>query len=411
VCSIQTLGVRQVFPEADVVIVDECHLQFEAIREWMRACPKVAFIGLSATPWARGMGDWYDDLVKPSSMRALIESKRLSKLCAFAPDRLDLRDVKVVDDDYHQGELSAKMRGKKIVADVVRTWCDLGGNRPTLVFAVDRAHAQVLADRFSSVGVPTAYIDGETEMADRKTIIDGFNRGEVRVITSIGTMNAGIDLDVRCVTFARPTKSEILYVQSVGRGMRWKPDKDHLLLLDHSNCSVEMGLPMDIRFERLLPGRAKNAVERALGERTVRKPLECPKCKRLAEGGAKQCEGCGHVFKATTNVKELEGRLRAMSLATAEQADKKRLNKEWTVEERAAFHGELKTVCLAKGHKPGWAAFRYKERFGCWPDYGPIRRAPERPVTPETAGWLWRQDIARRKAYAKQLAAQKAAEQ
>lgn len=394
ICSVQTLTSRKQWPEADVVVVDECHVQHKVIYQWMAGRPGAVFVGLSATPWARGMADWWDDLVKPTTMKDLIEAKRLSRLCAFGPEkRLDLDDVKIVAGEYHEGQLSQKMRKKEIIADVVQTWCDVADNRPTLVFAVDRNHAAVLTDRFNSVGVATAYVDGEVGRDDRHVIVNAFNRGEFRVIVSIGTMNAGIDLDVRCVSYARPCKSEILFVQSVGRGMRWRADKDHLLLLDHTNCSTDMGLPMDIRFERLLPGRARNNVEIALGERTVKKPLICPQCRRLAEHGAKVCEGCGHAFKASTDVRELPGHLRAMSLEAAARADKRKVNRVWSVDEKARFFGELKTVRLAKGYKDGWAACKYKDRFGVWPNDPRVRYEPPRPVTLDTSSWLRSQQI------------------
>src|SRR5277367_970639 len=72
ICSVQTLA-RRGFPTVDMVIVDEVHLQFEVIARWMKAHPEMIFIGLSATPWARGMGKHWDDLIIPTSIAELIE--------------------------------------------------------------------------------------------------------------------------------------------------------------------------------------------------------------------------------------------------------------------------------------------------------------------------------------------------
>lgn len=46
-----------------------------------------------------------------------------------------------------------------LIADTVATWLRLGEDRPTLCFAVDRAHARKLADQFDVAGVPAAYVD------------------------------------------------------------------------------------------------------------------------------------------------------------------------------------------------------------------------------------------------------------
>src|ERR1700678_2446177 len=60
VCSIQTLQRRVAYPEAKVVVIDECHVLFQHHKKWM-ADPEwanVPFIGLSATPWTRGLGKY-----------------------------------------------------------------------------------------------------------------------------------------------------------------------------------------------------------------------------------------------------------------------------------------------------------------------------------------------------------------
>ena len=64
VACIQTLK-RRKLPEADIVLVDEAHRWFDFYGKWM-AMPewqKVPFVGLSATPWTKGLGKHYDDLI------------------------------------------------------------------------------------------------------------------------------------------------------------------------------------------------------------------------------------------------------------------------------------------------------------------------------------------------------------
>ena len=62
VCSVQTLA-RRKRPEVDLVIVDEAHQLHREIFRWMNDCPRIPFVGLSATPWTRGLGKFYDDLI------------------------------------------------------------------------------------------------------------------------------------------------------------------------------------------------------------------------------------------------------------------------------------------------------------------------------------------------------------
>ena len=65
VCSIQTLQSRKVFPEAQVVVIDEAHVIHKHHRAWLEhpEWQKVPFIGLSATPWAKGLGKLFDSLL------------------------------------------------------------------------------------------------------------------------------------------------------------------------------------------------------------------------------------------------------------------------------------------------------------------------------------------------------------
>ncbi|WP_422824136.1 DEAD/DEAH box helicase, partial [Xenorhabdus entomophaga] len=69
---------------------------------------------------------------------------------------------------------------------------------------------------------------------DRQIIIHRFEQGATKVIVNVGTLIAGFDSDVRCIIYARPTKSEIRWTQCLGRGLRTAPGKEACLIFDHS---------------------------------------------------------------------------------------------------------------------------------------------------------------------------------
>ena len=215
VCSVQTLARRQK-PEASIVIVDEAHLAFKSVHDWMAdpAWAKVPFIGLSATPWTRGLGKHYDDLIVAATTADLIRDGYLSPFTVFAPSEPDLSGVRTVAGDYHEGELAEAMDQVVLIGDVIDTWIKRGENRPTLVYGVNRAHAEHLQQRFLEAGVTAEYIDCFTERADRERIFDRFRASQTRIICNVATLTVGIDLDVRCIIDARPTKSEIRFVQT-----------------------------------------------------------------------------------------------------------------------------------------------------------------------------------------------------
>ena len=169
ICSIQTIS-RRGFPMVDFVVCDEVHIIFDAMNKWMDSEPNKIFIGLSASPWSIGLGDRFDDLIIPTSIDELTRDGFLSPLRAFAPTKPDLTGIKMIAGDFHEGQLAERMSGKSIVADVVTTWLDKGEGRPTLLFAVDRAHADVLQRQFAASGVPAAYVDANTEREERTRI-------------------------------------------------------------------------------------------------------------------------------------------------------------------------------------------------------------------------------------------------
>ncbi len=79
VASIQTLQ-RRAIPPFDIVVVDEAHRWFEMLGVWMAdpAWQRVPFVGLSATPWTKGLGKFYDDLIQVTTTAELIEAGYLS---------------------------------------------------------------------------------------------------------------------------------------------------------------------------------------------------------------------------------------------------------------------------------------------------------------------------------------------
>ena len=279
VASVQTLQRRRI-PEADMIIIDECHRWFDFYPKWMMdpAWQNRPFIGLSATPWTRGLGRYFDDLIIAATTQDLITGGYLSPFRVFAPSHPDLTGVRTVGGDYHEGDLCGVMNNAPLVADIVDTWQRRAQNRSTFCFAVDRAHAKHLQAKFAEAGVSTGYIDAYTSVTDRNEVKRQFHSGVVRVVCNVGCLTTGIDWDVRCIIFARPTKSEMLFVQIIGRGLRLAEGKEDCLILDHSDTHLRLGFVTDIHHESLDDGRAR-AKAKALDR--IRPPKECPRCTFL----------------------------------------------------------------------------------------------------------------------------------
>jgi hypothetical protein len=263
IASVQTLARRDI-PQAGLVVIDECHLQFQAIKDWL-ADPDwqhVPFVGLSATPWAKGMGKHWHALLQPVSISDLIKQGYLSKFRVLAPPGPDLQGVRTTAGDYNEADLSKACDRIEIVGHVIETWFKRAENRPTLVYGVDRKHAQHLQERFIEAGISAEYVDCDTPMFEREEVFERFQSSESKVICNVATLDTGIDLDVRCIVDARPTKSRIRFVQTIGRGLRPAECKDHCLILDHAGNHHRLGLVTDIGSEILDEGLYVRSAER-----------------------------------------------------------------------------------------------------------------------------------------------------
>jgi hypothetical protein len=174
-------------------------------------------------------GRW-DHLIIGSTLQELIELGHLSDFRVYAPAHPDLAGIKTVAGDYDLKGLGQAMDKAPLVADIVTTWLERGENRSTICFAVNRVHAKHIQTQFVEAGVKAEYMDAYTDLEDRADIVRRFGNGDVQVICNVGVLTTGFDADVRCIILARPTKSEILYVQMIGRGLRTADGKADCLL-------------------------------------------------------------------------------------------------------------------------------------------------------------------------------------
>jgi len=389
VCSIQTIA-RRKRPDVDLVIVDEAHQLHREIFRWMKDSPNIRFIGLSATPWTRGLGKYYDDLIRASTTADLIRDGYLSPFVAFAPSEPDLARVRTVAGDFHEGELAEAMDKAVVTGDIIETWLKRGGGRLTFCFCVNRRHAQHVAERFLEAGVAAEYMDGTTSREDREAIFSRFRSGATRIICNVGVLTTGVDLDVRCIIDAKPTKSRSLFVQTIGRGLRMADGKDHLLILDHAGNHLRLGLVTDIGQDHLDDGQDRQNSSPRDRERTEPLPKLCEGCKAVVPRAAKECPSCGTSVHARTEVESVEGDL-------VELGSRRPGTSAPSIADKISFFGGLLWIARDRGHKPGWARYTYKERFGSWPSHPHVVTAVPRPPDLKTENWV----ASRRIAFAK----------
>lgn len=230
--SVQTLARRlnKFDPyEFDMIITDECHHSsadtYRKIYDHFR--PRL-HIGFTATPNRSDkvrLDDVFSKIIFQRDLRWGIEQGYLSNIyCLRVNIGYDLSAVHTRAGDYAPGELDEAMDG---TADAIAQAYREHANGATLIFAVSVRHANEIAEKIPDAVVVT----GQTK--DRAAIIQAFTEGRIPCIVNCMVFTEGTDIPrVETVIIARPTQSESLYAQMVGRGLRLYPGKEKLTLID-----------------------------------------------------------------------------------------------------------------------------------------------------------------------------------
>lgn len=215
--------------EFDTIICDECHhAAAKTYRTIFSYFKPQKLLGFTATP-GRGdkvrLDDLFEDIIFQRDLRWGIQHGYLSDIyCKRINIGYDLRGVHTVHGDYAPGELEKAMDG---TADAIAQAYREHAVGATLIFAASVHQAEEI-----SVRIPgSVVVTGNTK--DRASIIKRFTDGEIPCIVNVMVFTEGTDIPrVETVIIARPTQSESLYTQMVGRGLRLYPGKERMVLID-----------------------------------------------------------------------------------------------------------------------------------------------------------------------------------
>lgn len=374
IASADTL-IRREFPDnIDLLIIDEAHLRRKQILiEINRLVTEtnVKVIGLSGTPFSPFLGNYYSRLIKPTTIGELIQRGDLSGYEFYAPSKPDLKGVKTTvsaefGSDYNETQLAEIMCGADLVGDIVDNWLQNGRDLPTVAFCVNVAHANYVTIQFNKVGINAEVMVADTPHEERQLIIHRFEMGATKIIVSVGVLVAGFDSDVRCVIYARPTKSEIRWLQSLGRGLRTAQGKESCLIFDHSGTVHRLGFPDSIEYNEL-PSKSdgmKDSASREAEERTEKLPKECTECNFMKPAGVYVCPKCG--FKP----------LAGQDVDTDTQRGLKKLGKGkrvFTQSDKQAWWSQIKFYqrqrsSMGKPVSDGWCSHTFHDKFSEWPN-------------------------------------------
>ena len=233
--------------EFDTIVVDEAHhAAAKSYRTILNHFKARQVVGFTATP-NRGdkvrLNDVFDEIVFERNLRWGIENKYLSDIdCRRVDIGYDLTNVHTRQGDFAQDELAKEMEGtENAIAEVYKNYA----KGATLIFASSVKHAEAIAKKIKGAVVVTAQTNNRAE------IVKDFTERKIPLVET--------------VIIARPTQSDALYAQMVGRGLRLCEGKEKLRLIDcvgvtgkRDLCTAPSLLGLDIS---VLDKNKRNKVE------------------------------------------------------------------------------------------------------------------------------------------------------
>jgi superfamily II DNA or RNA helicase len=219
-----------------IVVVDEAHHAgakgYQQVLAMINAAPQVVVIGLSATPWPTGTAavgrvreTFPVDIVtvRPADLHT---SGILATPVMHAVDTGATIELTAAERRLARGDLPPAVLRRLATEQrdgvIVRTWIEQQQEWcKTLVFATSKAHADSLGERFRQRGIDVGVLHSGI-VEDRADVLRWFREAkEPCILVSVGMLTEGVDLpDARTAILARPTTSQILMRQMVGRVLR-----------------------------------------------------------------------------------------------------------------------------------------------------------------------------------------------
>lgn len=263
----------------DYIIIDETHragaASYRKIIEYFR--PQFC-LGMTATPSRSDGFDIYRlfdyNIAYEIHLKQAMQENMLCPFHYFGITDITI-DNKEIDDISAFTELTADERVEHIIEKAqFYGWC--GERVKGLVFCRNIEEARILSQKFNAKGFFTVALCGEDKQEIRENAISRLEQkerfGGLDYIFTVDIMNEGIDIPaVNQIIMLRPTKSSIIFVQQMGRGLRRYPHKDYVVILDfignyQNNFMIPIALFGDTSYNkdtirrcvaegnRLLPG-------------------------------------------------------------------------------------------------------------------------------------------------------------
>ena len=265
----------------DFIIIDEVHhIAAKSYRPILQKFEANILLGLTATPERMDNENILNDFCGVTACEIrLPEALNRKLLCPFQyfgiSDSVDLQNIKWQNGKYQTSELNDVLSSEKRVGEII-TKCEAYlkdiNDVLALGFCVSQEHAKFMSDKFCKVGLKADFLISGS--ANRDDVKSRLLKKEINYLFVVDIFNEGVDIpQIDTILFLRPTESLTVFLQQLGRGLRFAENKDYLTVLDFvGNARDEYDF--EGKFRNLI-GKTSNSVKDEIENEFSHLPLGC----------------------------------------------------------------------------------------------------------------------------------------
>lgn len=245
--SVQTLGKEKHLSSFtqdhfDYIVIDEFHhASASTYLNVLNYFQPKFLLGLTATPDRTDQADILslcnNNLVFEKNLVHGIDSGILVPFHYFGiwDDTLDYQEIPWRNGKFDPSSLDAAFATNKRAQHIFTHWEKHQQSR-TLAFCTSVSHADYMAEQFnakySNQGYKALSVHSKSKVR-RNEALQQLSDGDIQVLFSVDLFNEGTDLpSIDTILMIRPTQSNIIFLQQLGRGLRLAPNKSHVVVLD-----------------------------------------------------------------------------------------------------------------------------------------------------------------------------------
>ena len=260
------------FENFSLLVIDECHrvaeegsTQYQEVINKLREYnPDLCVLGLTATPYRLGLG-WIYEHSPTGEIKT--EKARFFKQCVFelplshmiknkyltTPVKVDIpvtcydfSEITEKGGSYTAADIEEILKSqKRLTPLIVKNIIDITekfNRKGVMIFSSTVKHAEEIMSHLPKEDA--RLVLGDTGIQERDQIVQDFKSKKFKYLVNVSVLTTGFDAPhVDVIAILRPTESNSLYQQIIGRGLRLSDDKKDCYVLDYTGMGHDIYAP------------------------------------------------------------------------------------------------------------------------------------------------------------------------